>query len=127
MNAEMLGTLASVMVLLSFIATEEKRIRMINIVGAAIFVVYGLMIHAFSVWFLNGVLILIHGWHLFKGKVVMQCGKQKEPRPSAKQERSKRARTGWRHCIRQSTSGEEADARNAGHPAIHADEGRRGC
>jgi predicted membrane protein len=110
MNAELLGTLASVIVLLSFIVTEEKRIRMINIVGAAVFVVYGLLIQAFSVWFLNAVLILIHSWYLLKGKVVMQCGKRKEPPPGRKQERSKTARTCRRHCIRQGTTRKESDA-----------------
>ena len=66
MNVELLGTVASVIVLLSFIATKEKRIRIINIFGAALFVAYGLLIDAFSVWLLNGILILVHGWYLFK-------------------------------------------------------------
>jgi uncharacterized protein with PQ loop repeat len=65
-NVEILGTIASVIVLLSFIATEEKRIRIINIFGAALFVLYGLLIHAFSVWLLNGILILVHGWYLLR-------------------------------------------------------------
>jgi hypothetical protein len=65
-NVEIIGTIASVIVLLSFIATEEKRIRIINIFGAALFVLYGLLIHAFSVWLLNGVLILVHGWYLLR-------------------------------------------------------------
>lgn len=63
---EFLGTIASVIVLLSFIATEEKRIRIINIFGAALFVLYGLLINAFSVWLLNGILILVHGWYLLR-------------------------------------------------------------
>lgn len=66
MNYEIVGTIASVIVLLSFIATEEKRIRIINIFGAALFVLYGLLIHAFSVWLLNGILILVHGWYLLR-------------------------------------------------------------
>lgn len=66
MNMEILGTIASVIVLLSFIVTEEKRIRIINIFGAALFVVYGIMINAFSVWLLNGILILVHGWYLLR-------------------------------------------------------------
>lgn len=66
MNVEIIGTIASVIVLFSFIVTEEKRIRIINIFGAALFVVYGLLCGAFSVWLLNGILILVHGWYLFK-------------------------------------------------------------
>lgn len=63
---EIIGTIASVVVLLSFVATEEKRIRAINIFGAALFVVYGVLAGAFSVWFLNGALVLVHGMHLIR-------------------------------------------------------------
>lgn len=60
MNYELIGTLASIIVLISFLAKGENKIRIINIIGALIFVIYGLLINAFSVWFLNGMLILIH-------------------------------------------------------------------
>lgn len=60
MNYELIGTLASIIVLISFIVKGEKNIRLINIIGAFVFVIYGLLINAFSVWFLNSMLILIH-------------------------------------------------------------------
>lgn len=60
MSYELIGTLASIIVLISFIAKGENKIRIINIIGALMFVVYGLLINAFSIWFLNGILILIH-------------------------------------------------------------------
>ena len=60
MNVALIGTLASIIVLISFIVKGEKNIRLINIIGAFMFVVYGLLINAFSIWFLNGMLILIH-------------------------------------------------------------------
>ena len=60
MSYELIGTLASIIVLISFIAKGENKIRIINIIGALMFVVYGLLINAFSIWFLNGMLILIH-------------------------------------------------------------------
>ena len=60
MNYELIGTLASVIILISFIAKGENKIRIINIIGALMFIVYGLLINAFSIWFLNGMLILIH-------------------------------------------------------------------
>lgn len=63
---ELIGVLASVIVLLSFVMNGESRIRIINIVGALLFVVYGLLINAFSVWFLNGTLLLVHVYKLFK-------------------------------------------------------------
>ena len=60
MNFEILGTLASVVVLISFLMKGEIKIRLVNIVGALLFVVYGIGINAFSVWFLNGSLLIIH-------------------------------------------------------------------
>lgn len=80
MNVEIIGTIASVIVLLSFLVTDEYRIRIINIYGAALFVVYGVMSGAFSVWLLNGILILVHGWHLLKGGD--SNGKRAESSPS---------------------------------------------
>lgn len=60
MNIEILGTIASIFVLISFLMKGEIKIRLINIVGALIFVIYGVSINAFSVWFLNGGLFLVH-------------------------------------------------------------------
>lgn len=67
MNYELIGTLASIIVLLSFLISGEKKIRVVNIVGAFVFVIYGLLINAFSVWFLNGALVIIHLYKLKKG------------------------------------------------------------
>ena len=66
MNIEILGIIASVIVLISFTMKGEKKIRLINIIGAICFVIYGLTIGRFSVWFLNGMLCLIHLWKLLK-------------------------------------------------------------
>lgn len=66
MNFEILGTIASVFVLISFLMKGEKKIRLVNIIGALIFVVYGFLINAFSVWFLNGALLFIHIYKLLK-------------------------------------------------------------
>lgn len=69
MNWEILGTIASVIVLISFLMKGEKNIRLINIIGAICFVIYGIMINAFSVWFLNGALCIIHIIKLLKSHV----------------------------------------------------------
>lgn len=66
MNYEIIGTMASIMVLLSFLMVGEKKIRLINIIGALMFVAYGLLINAFSVWFLNGALVIIHLYKIKK-------------------------------------------------------------
>lgn len=66
MNIELLGTIASVIVLISFLMKNEKQIRLVNIIGAFIFVIYGISINAFSVWFLNGSLCFVHITRLIK-------------------------------------------------------------
>lgn len=40
--------------------------RTVSIVGAILFVVYGILINALSVWVVNGGLILVHLWKLFR-------------------------------------------------------------
>lgn len=66
MSYEVLGTIASIIVLISFLMKDEKGIRRVNIIGALIFTIYGLGIDAFSVWFLNGMLLIIHIYKLSK-------------------------------------------------------------
>jgi len=63
---EIIGIIATLFVLLSFIFNNETRIRQINIVGAVLFVVYGIIISALSVYILNGALIIIHIYKLLK-------------------------------------------------------------
>lgn len=65
-NVEVIGLIATLFVLASFLTSGEKNIRIINIVGALIFVAYGLMIGAVSVWLLNGILFIIHIYKLIK-------------------------------------------------------------
>ena len=65
---EIIGVLASVIVLISFLMKNIKFIRIINIVGAVLFVIYGLWIDSIATWFLNGALIVIHLIYLIKNK-----------------------------------------------------------
>lgn len=57
---ESIGVLASCAVLFSFVFNNQRKIRITNIVGALLFVIYGLLIGSFSVWSLNLILIFIH-------------------------------------------------------------------
>ena len=66
MWVEVLGILATIFVLLSFLFNEQKLIRIVNIIGAVIFVIYGILINSISVWLLNGVLIVIHLVYLLR-------------------------------------------------------------
>lgn len=59
-NPEWVGLLGTFIVLIAFLQTTETRIRMINCFGAVAFIVYGILIGAFSLWILNTLLLLIH-------------------------------------------------------------------
>lgn len=57
---EIWGIIATVFVLASFLFNEERHIRAVNIIGALIFVGYGIALQAHSVWLLNGILVIVH-------------------------------------------------------------------
>lgn len=60
MKYELIGLLGTIFVLLSFIQNDEKKIRKINILGAVLFVCYGLITKTYSTAFLNFCLCIIH-------------------------------------------------------------------
>ena len=66
MNPEATGITGTLFVLASFLAKGERKIRTINIAGALLFVVYGVLTNALSTWLLNGTLVLIHIYYLRK-------------------------------------------------------------
>lgn len=57
---ETFGILAGGLVLISFLMKGERNIRLINIIGCFIFIVYGIMISSVSVVLLNVGLSLVH-------------------------------------------------------------------
>lgn len=63
---ESIGVAASFAVLISFIFTDQCKIRLANIVGALLFVIYGVLIGSLSVWGLNLILIFVHVFKLTK-------------------------------------------------------------
>lgn len=65
---EIIGLLATVLVLVSFLYKNELHIRVVNIFGALLFVVYGILISSLSVWLLNGALVIIHVNRIIKLK-----------------------------------------------------------
>lgn len=65
---EATGVLAGALVLLSFLMRGERKIRFINIIGATIFIVYGILIGSLSVTLLNIGLVLVHIYYLSKKK-----------------------------------------------------------
>ena len=63
---EAIGIVATLLVLTSFICVKIHWIRAVNMIGSAVFVVYGILIGALSIWLLNGIMIFVNGYQLFK-------------------------------------------------------------
>ena len=63
---EVIGITATLFVLLSFLMKDIRRVRIVNIIGAVLFVIYGVLINSLSTWILNGVLIIVHIYYLTK-------------------------------------------------------------
>ncbi len=60
-----IGYLASLVVFISFLYKDVKKIRLINMAGAFLFVIYGIMLKtAYPVILFNAGLILLHIYHL---------------------------------------------------------------
>ena len=65
---EIIGIFAAAFILLSFLCNGERQIRIVNTIGAVLFVIYGILINALSVYLMNGILIIVHIRKLFKLK-----------------------------------------------------------
>ena len=63
---ELLGIIASLFIIAAFIFKDIKIIRILDAVGALLYVLYGILIHSFSNVSLNGFLVIIQIYHLIK-------------------------------------------------------------
>jgi len=63
---EYIGYLASAVLLLSFMMKKMTRLRIINTIGCAIFILYGSLIDSFPVIITNVAICLINLWYLLK-------------------------------------------------------------
>lgn len=65
---ELVGIIAGIIVLGSFISKEQKRIRIVNAIGSVVFIVYGVLITSYATIFLNGVMVLVQIVYLLRMK-----------------------------------------------------------
>ena len=63
---ELLGYIASILVAISLMMSSLLKLRLINLVGAFFFVVYGLLIGAIPVAVVNGIIILVNLYFLYQ-------------------------------------------------------------
>lgn len=60
MRYEIFGLIGTVLILIGFLSNSEKTIRIFDMAGSAMFVLYGALIGAYSNIILNGALIIVH-------------------------------------------------------------------
>lgn len=64
---EVIGLIASIIVLTSFIPKNNLKLtRIINSCGAALFVIYGILIGAWSVWILNACCLVLNVYYIIR-------------------------------------------------------------
>lgn len=63
---EVLGTIASVVVAISLMMKNIRWLRWVNLVGSALFSIYGLMIQAWPVFGLNAFIVVINVYYLIQ-------------------------------------------------------------
>lgn len=61
---ELFGFLGSLLVALSLMMKNILKLRWINLVGASVFVIYGLLIEAYPVFVLNGFIVLVDLYYI---------------------------------------------------------------
>ena len=63
---ELTGYFASILILISLLMSSAVKLRVLNAVGAAVFTVYGILIHSYPTAFLNGVSVLADIYYIVK-------------------------------------------------------------
>ena len=63
---EMVGYVGSVVVAISLMMRSLVRLRVINSIGSLVFVIYGILIHAYPVAALNGFIVCINAFYLIR-------------------------------------------------------------
>lgn len=66
MRYELIGIAGTILILIGFLSNSEKKIRIFDMIGSACFVTYGILIHAWSNILLNGILIFVHIYKLYR-------------------------------------------------------------
>lgn len=65
---EIIGIIGTLFIILAFTLNGELKIRIFDLIGAILFVIYGITIGSFSTILLNGMLIVIQIYKIIKLK-----------------------------------------------------------
>jgi hypothetical protein len=65
---EIIGYIGSLGILLSFLMKDMSRLRIVNTIGCAFFVMYGVLLYSVPVIVTNGIIICINVFYLLRSK-----------------------------------------------------------
>ena len=65
---EIIGIVATLFILAAFSLNDKKLIRLVDSIGALLFVIYGILINSLSIWLLNICLIIINLYKIKNNK-----------------------------------------------------------
>ena len=65
-SIEIMGYIGTALVVASFLSRSMFILRLLNAIGATIITIYALLIDAWPMVWLNGLLALINGYHLIR-------------------------------------------------------------
>ncbi|AEE19722.1 inner membrane protein [Dokdonia sp. Hel_I_63] len=65
---EIVGYLASLFVLLSFLNKDLRKLRIVNSIGCALFVTYGVLLGSIPIIITNLAILFVNGYYLFVKK-----------------------------------------------------------
>ncbi|HCX23349.1 MAG: hypothetical protein CMB80_31950 [Flammeovirgaceae bacterium] len=68
MRAELIGYSAIIFSLLAMSQTSVWKLRVLHMISAVIYILYGSMLDAYPIVFGSCLFLLIHSWHLIKLK-----------------------------------------------------------
>lgn len=69
MNIEILGWVATLIIIVSFLVNDIKTLRTFSLIGAILWIIYGFVIQSSSIVFLNLVIVGIQIYKLYKIKL----------------------------------------------------------
>lgn len=65
-NIEVIGIIADIFLFASFTFNNVRKIRILNMIGSALFVIYGIYLNAFSIYVFNGACIILQIYKLMR-------------------------------------------------------------
>lgn len=65
-SVEILGVIATIFIFIAFTQSDVIKIRIINSIGCLLFIIYGVILGAFSIWFLNTACLILNMYKIHK-------------------------------------------------------------